>query len=115
MKKKLITILAVLTILSIGCAQGTSSETYVRHSYPKFTMLDTGCGNTEEYTAQFVELDKTKLIEKEQAQYIYFLNAGTWLIEFEDGQKVYVSIYKGKPIVGGYVKQLLINYEEENK
>lgn len=75
-------------------------------AHPKFTLLDTACGNTPEYAAQFVELDKSKKVEKEQAQYISLLKQGTWIIEFDDGQKMYISIYKDKPIAGGIVKEL---------
>lgn len=91
--KKLITVLAVLVL-------GVSA-----FAFPKFTMLDYNCGNTPEYIAQFVELDKGKKMEKEHAKYIFSLKAGTWLIEFDDGQKIFCSVYQGKVIVSGYVKK----------
>lgn len=73
-------------------------------AFPKFTMLDYNCGNTPEYTAQFVELDKSKKVDREHTKYMYPLRSGTWIIEFEDGQKVYCSLYKGNIIAAGYVK-----------
>ena len=85
------------------------------NAYPKFIMLDYKCGNTPEYTAQFVELDKTKKISEEHIKYLGYLKGGTWLIEFDDRQKVYCSFLPGNMIFGGYVKQLLIDYKEENR
>lgn len=89
--------------------------TFTLNAYPKFTMLDYKCGNTPEYTAKFVELDITKKVSQDHKKYIFYLKAGTWLIEFEDGQKVYCSLYNGNVIAYGYPKKILINYEEENK
>lgn len=101
--RKIITIISLLFVMS------------TLNAYPKFIMLDYNCGNTSEYTAKFVELDKQKKISQEHMNYIGHLRRGTWLIEFEDGQKVYCSLLPGNMMCGGYVKQLLINYEEENK
>lgn len=92
--KKLITIIALLF------AMFTLSAT------PKFTMLDYNAGNTPEYIAKFVELDMTKKIIPEHSKYMYHLRLGTWLIEFDDGQKVFCSFYKEKIIAGAYVKEL---------
>lgn len=98
MMKKFILIVAMLF------AMFTLSAT------PKFTMLDYNCGNTPEYTAKFVKLDTTKKISSEHSKYLFSLRSGTWLIEFEDGQTVYCSLYKGNVIAGGYV---LILYGKE--
>lgn len=87
---------------------------FTLNAYPKFTMLDYSCGNTPEYTAKFVELDTTKKLSQDHKKYIFCLKAGTWLIEFEDGQKVYCSLLPGNMMVAGYMKQLLIDYKEEN-
>ena len=84
-------------------------------AHPKFTMLDFNCGNTPEYTAKFVELDTTKKVSNEHVKYVYSLRSGTWIIEFDDGQKVYASLYNGKIISCGYPKRFLIRYEEEDR
>lgn len=103
MMKKFILIVAVLFAM------------FALSATPKFTMLDYNCGNTPEYTAKFVKLDTTKKIAQEHINYICSLRSGTWLIEFEDGQTVYCSLYKGNIIAGGYVQHFLINYgKEEN-
>lgn len=103
MMKKLITVITLLFVM------------FTLSAYPKYTMLDYNCGNTPEYTAKFVELDTTKKVSQEHSKYLYPLRSGTWIIEFDDGQKLYASLYKGNVIAGGYPKRLLINYEEEDR
>lgn len=100
--KKIITVISLLFIM------------FTLSAYPKFTMLDYNCGDTPEYTAKFVELDMAKKVSQEHVKYLYHLKAGTWLIEFDDGQILYCSFLPGNLVFGGYVKQILINHEEEN-
>lgn len=92
--KRFITIIAVLFTM------------FTLSAFPKFTMLDTNCGNTPEYTAKFVELDLTKRVSQDHSRYLCSLRNGTWLIEFDDGQKLYASLYSGQVLLGGYVKNL---------
>lgn len=94
--RKIITIIAVLFTM------------FTLSALPKYTMLDYNCGNTPEYTAKFVELDTTKKVSKEHSKYLYPLRSGTWLIEFDDGQKLYVSVYNEKIISCGYPERILI-------
>lgn len=101
--KKLITVIALLFTM------------FTLSAYPKYTMLDYNCGNTPEYTAKFVELDTTKKISSKHSKYLGHLRKGTWVIDYEDGQKLYVSYYNDKIIACGYVKRLLINYEENGQ
>ncbi len=98
--KKLVSVIAALFTM------------FTLSAFPKFIMLDSKCGNLPEYTAKFVELDKTKKVSQEHSSYLSFLRAGTWLIEFDDGQKLYASFYKGNIIAGGYVKLLKCEVEE---
>lgn len=99
----------IITVISLLFAMFTLA------AYPKFTMLDYKCGNTLEYTAKFVELDLTKKVSQEHNNYLLYLRAGTWLIEFDDGQILYCSFLPGNLVFGGYVKQILINHEEEDR
>lgn len=92
----------IITIIAVALCMFTLS------AHPKYTMLDYNCGNTPEYTAKFVELDTTKKVSQEHVNYVCSLRSGTWIIEFEDGQKVYASLYHGKIISCGYPKRLLI-------
>ena len=101
--KKLITVLTMLFVA------------FTLSAYPKFTMLDYNCGNTTEYTAKFVELDTTKKVSQEHVNYVIHLRSGTWIIDFEDGQKVYCSLYKGSIIACGYPKHILIKYGKESE
>ena len=96
MMKKFVTIVAVLFTM------------FTLSATPKFTMLDYNCGNTPEYTAKFVELDTTKKIDQEHVKYVCSLRSGTWIIEFDDGQKLYASLYNGNIISCGYPKRLLV-------
>lgn len=102
MMKKLITVLAMLFVM------------FTLSAYPKYTMLDYNCGNTPEYTAKFVKLDTTKKVDQEHVKYVYPLRFGTWIIDFDDGQKVYASLYNGNIIACGYPK-LLISYGKESE
>lgn len=94
--RKILAVLAVLFTM------------FTLSAFPKYTMLDINCGNTPEYTAKFVELDTTKKIDQEYVKYICSLRSGTWIIEFDDGQKVYASLYNGDIISCGYPKRLLV-------
>lgn len=87
----------LLTVITLLFAMFTLSAN------PKYTMLDYNCGNTPEYTSKFVELDTTKKVSQEHVKYVCSLRSGTWIIEFNDGQKVYASLYKGNVIACGYV------------
>ena len=100
MMKKLVLIVVVLLFAM-----------FTLSALPKYTMLDFNGGNTPEYTAKFVELDTAKRVDQEHVNYAFALRRGTWIIEFDDGQKVYCSFYKGNIIACGYVKE--VKYETE--